>query len=191
VNRSRMRAPVGLAVCGLAAGLVLAGCGAGQITQMSTMEAAVNGTSAIANNIALRNVHLRAPQSGDFLEPGHNVELLLVTANGSPDTPDKLLGITSDIGTVTVTGDGTIPANGVLVVGTPDGQPTPLDNVEPAAATKATVALAEPITNGLTYTFTFTFEKNGQATLAVPISAGEAPQRGVAPDAASGPAGHS
>src|ERR1700678_3813883 len=106
-----MRAPVGLAVCGLAAGLVLAGCGAGQITQMSTMEAAVNGTSVIVNNIALRNVHLRAPQSGDFLEPGHNVELLLVAANGSPDTPDKLLGITSDIGTVAVTGDGTIPAN--------------------------------------------------------------------------------
>jgi hypothetical protein len=35
--------------------------------------------------------------------------------------------------------------------------------------------LAKPITNGLTYPFTFTFEKAGQASVMVPISAGMAP----------------
>jgi len=39
-------------------------------------------------------------------------------------------------------------------------------------AAKATVTLAKPISNGLLYNFTFNFEKAGQATLQVPISAG-------------------
>jgi len=39
-------------------------------------------------------------------------------------------------------------------------------------AAKATVALAKQITNGLAYNFTFNFEKAGQASVMVPISAG-------------------
>lgn len=180
MNRFEMRAPAmtfGLAACALAAAVVLSGCGVGQVSQTSVIEPAVNGTRATLKNITLRNVHLRAPQVGDYLQPGRNIELLLLATNESPVTSDKLLGITSDIGTVTLTGDGSIPANGVLVVGTPDGQATPLDKVEAADAAKATVALAKPITNGLTYDFTFTFEKAGQARVPVPISAGEAPRR--------------
>ncbi|MCW2687423.1 MAG: hypothetical protein JWR37_2313 [Mycobacterium sp.] len=193
MNRFRTRGSAvtgGLAACGLAVAVVLTGCSAGQLTQTSTMEPAVNGTSASVKNITLRNVHLRAPQSTDYLQPGRSIELLAVITNQSPDTNDKLLGITSDIGTVTLTGDGTVPANGVLVLGTPDGQPTPLDNVEAAKATKATVALAKPISNGLTYNFTFTFQVAGQATVPVPISAGEAPRREAeaATGAGEGPA---
>jgi len=92
----------------------------------------------------------------------------------------KLVSITSDIGSVTLTGDGAVPVNGVLVVGTPDGQPTPLDSVEAADAAKATVALSKPVTNGLNYDFTFTFEKAGEIAIGVPISAGEAPRREAA-----------
>ena len=40
----------------------------------------------------------------------------------------------------------------------------------------AEVTLSKPITNGLTYNFTFNFEKAGQTTVAVPISAGENPR---------------
>jgi hypothetical protein len=36
--------------------------------------------------------------------------------------------------------------------------------------------LTKPITNGLTYNFTFNFEKAGQASVLVPISAGVGPQ---------------
>ena len=39
-------------------------------------------------------------------------------------------------------------------------------------AAKATVNLSKPITNGLTYKFTFKFEKAGEASVQVPISAG-------------------
>ncbi|MGE0220762.1 MAG: hypothetical protein AB7F42_00300 [Mycolicibacterium sp.] len=161
----------------LGAALLLSGCGSGQVSQMATQEPAVNGTSAKAGDIALRNVHLRAPQTSDYVQPGSEVELLFVAANTSPDVADKLVSVTSDVGTVTLSGDAAVPVGGVLVVGTPDGQPTPLENIEAADSAEATVELSKPITNGLTYDFTFTFEKAGEVQVDVPISAGETPRR--------------
>lgn len=170
-----------LAACGLAAAVVvggaLTGCGAGQVSQTATQEPAVNGTSANLGAIALRNVHLRAVQVTDYVQPGSEVELLFQASNASPEVNDKLVSITSEVGTVALTGDTTLPASGVLTVGAPDGQTTPLENVEAAEAAEAKVSLTKPITNGLTYDFTFKFEKAGEATVAVPISAGEAPRR--------------
>ena len=178
----------GLAACGLVVVATLTGCSAGQLAQTATQEPAVNGTSGLVRHVALRNVHLQAVQTGDYLEPGRSVELMLVASNDSPDIDDKLVGITSDVGTVTVTGDTELPAAGVLIVGAPNGQDvTPLDTVEAADAASATVDLAKPITNGLTYNFTFNFEKAGQTTLAVPISAGDAPRQGPAPAPAEHP----
>ncbi|MGP4054501.1 hypothetical protein ACTWP6_06700 [Mycobacterium sp. 4D054] len=166
-----------LATCGVAASVVLSGCGAGQVSQTATQEPAVNGTSGNVGSIALRNVHLRAPQTTDYVQPGTEVELLFVAANASADVPDKLVKITSDIGEVTLTGDGAVPVNGSLLVGAPDGQISALESVEPADAAEATVELNKPITNGLTYDFTFTFQNAGETTVPVPISAGETPRR--------------
>jgi copper(I)-binding protein len=167
----------GLAACGLAATLALSGCGTGQISQTATQEPAVNGTSANIGDISLRNIHLRAVQSTDYIQPGREVELIFVAANNSPDVDDKLVSITSDIGTVSIAGDTTLPAGGVLVVGEPDGQIASLESAKLAEGVEATVALTKPITNGLTYNFTFSFQQNGQTTVPVPISAGEAPRR--------------
>lgn len=171
-----------LAACGLAAatlvGAALSGCGAGQISQTAMQQPSVNGTSASVGTIALRNVHLRADQVSDYVEPGSDVELLFEAANTSPDVGDKLVSITSDVGKVSLTGDTTVPAGGVLTVGAPDGQITPLENAEAAEAAEAKLSLSKPITNGLTYNFTFKFEKAGETTVAVPISAGEAKRRG-------------
>lgn len=179
----RATALTGLAACALMASVALAGCGSGQVSQTANQEPAVNGAAATTGNIALRNVHLRAPQTSDYVQPGSDVELLLVAANNSADVNDKLVSITSDIGEVTLTGDGTVPAGGVLVVGEPDGQLKALDAAERADAVTAEVALTKPITNGLTYHFTFDFEKSGQTTVAVPISAGETPRRDGEPNA--------
>jgi copper(I)-binding protein len=173
----------GLAVCGLAATVALSGCSAGQVSQMATQEPAVNGTSSNVGPISLRNVHLRAAQTADYVQPGRDVELLFVAVSSSPDVNDKLVSITSDVGTVTLTGDTSVPANGVLAVGEPDGQIAPLESVERADGAKAAVALSKPITNGLTYNFTFDFEKAGETTVAVPISAGETPRREAAVEA--------
>ncbi|HUH71149.1 MAG TPA: hypothetical protein VLZ05_21105 [Mycobacterium sp.] len=168
-----------IAVVGLVAliAALLSGCGAGQISQMATQEPAVNGNKVTINNVALRDIRMQAVQTGDFLQPGRTVDLVLVAVNQSPDVADRLVGITSDIGTVTLSGDARLPAGRMLFIGTPEGQnvaPGPLDSNN---AVKATVALAKPITNGLAYNFTFNFEKAGQASVMVPISAGLAPER--------------
>jgi hypothetical protein len=172
------RAPatrVGLAVGGLLVAAALTGCGAGQISQTANQEPAVNGTTGTVKNITLRNVHLQALEAGDALEPGRAVPLMFVASNLSPDSPDQLLGITSDIGSVSITGNAAVPPGGVLVVGTPDAV-TPLGSVEGADAADASVSLTKPIRNGLTYQFTFTFAKAGDTTLSVPISAAGAPR---------------
>lgn len=166
-----------VATAGLAVGaLLVTGCSSGQISQVSNQESAVNGSTATIKNIALRNVHIQAVQTGDYLKPGRTVQLMFVVANDSPDVNDKLVGITSDIGSVTVTGPTAIPAASRLVVGSPDGQDE-IATMSSAQATKAEVTLAQPITNGLTYNFTFDFEKAGEAKVAVPISAGSAPRQ--------------
>jgi copper(I)-binding protein len=176
VNRFGLRTS-GLVVCALAAMVAVSGCSAGQVSQTATQAPAVNGVNATAGEISLLNIHLRAPQASDYVRPGSDVELLFVASNGSPDSNDKLVSITSDVGTVTLTGDGTVPADGVLVVGAPDGQISALESVETADAAKAQVTLTKPITNGLTYDFTFKFEKAGDTTVTVPVSAGESPRR--------------
>lgn len=179
MNRFKIRLGLpALAVAAVMAVLaaLLSGCGAGQVSQMAVQEPAINGNKVTFNNVALRNIHIQANQTGDYLQPGRTVDLVLVAVNLSPNSPDRLVGITSDIGTVTVSGDARLPAGGSLFVGTPEGQkvaPGPVGSDTTAA--KATVNLAKPISNGLTYNFTFSFEKAGQATVAVPISAGLAP----------------
>ena len=168
----------GLAICGLIAA-TLTGCGTGQQSQTASTEPAVNGSSATIHNIALRDIRIRAVQTGDALTPGKTVELVLVATNQDPANPDRLLGITQDIGQVTLSGDTTVPAGGTLIVGTPDRvAATALADVSPTSTAKATVTLTTPISNGLTYNFTFHFERAGDVTVAVPIAAGaEAPRQ--------------
>lgn len=169
MNRSKIR--LCAAAAGLVAGsMILIGCSAGQISQTASQEAAVNGNSANAKNIALRNVHLLSTQTSDYLQPGRTVPLVFVAANNSPDVNDKLLGITSDVGAVAMTGDAAIPAGAALVVAAASGQVEAMGSATPAAAE---VALNSPITNGLSYDFTFSFEHAGKVTVAVPISAGD------------------
>ncbi|WP_193046611.1 hypothetical protein [Mycolicibacterium baixiangningiae] len=178
MNRIHPRASAvtsGLAACGLA--LALTACGAGQISQTATQAPAVNGVNAGVGDIAIRNIHLRAPQTSDYVRPGSEAELLFVASNESADQPDRLVSIRSDVGSVPVQGDTTIAPNGVLVAGEPDGQTAALESVQPAEPLTAAVTLTKPITNGLTYPFTFTFQRAGEVTVQVPISAGEEPRR--------------
>ncbi|MDR3664616.1 MAG: hypothetical protein P4L86_30230 [Mycobacterium sp.] len=184
----------GLAACGLAAAVTLTGCGAGQVSQTALQMPAVNGTNATIDNgsggVDLRNVYLRAPQTRDFVKPGSMVELLFVATNRSPDKADKLLGISSDSGEVLLNGGTTVPASGVLLVGTPDGQKQSLPRSEDANTSMAMVALTKPISNGLNYDFTFKFQNAGEKTISVPISAGEAPRRDAGPASPAGEGQH-
>jgi copper(I)-binding protein len=181
VNRFKIRLPIRLpalvtrvAVIGLVALMppALSGCGAGQVSQTAVQEPAVNGNRVTFNNVALRDIRIQAAQTGDFLQPGRTVDLVLVAVNESPDITDRLVSISSDIGTVTLSGDARLPAGGMLFIGAPEGQRVAPGPLASNNAAKATVNLAKPITNGLTYNFTFNFEKAGQASVMVPISAG-------------------
>jgi hypothetical protein len=176
LNRFKIR----LAVVGVVAAAV-SGCGAGQISQTAVQEPAVNGNKVTVNNVALRDIRMQAAQTGDFLQPGRAVDLVLVAVNQSPDLPDRLLSINTDIGNVMLVGDARLPASGMLFIGTPDGQNVAPGPLQANQAAKATVILNKPVTNGLTYDFTFTFEKAGDAKVKVPISAGLAPQEEPTP----------
>jgi copper(I)-binding protein len=157
--------------------VTITACSAGQLSQTSMQQSAVDGNAAVVNNVALRNVHIQALQTGDFLRPGATVDLVLVAVNQSPDVADKLVGVTTDIGKVTVTGDPTLPPSGVLFFGNQNGQSKNADHaIEAGDSVKATVALTKPITNGPNYDFTFTFEKAGSVSVAVPISAPDGPR---------------
>ncbi|PEG43218.1 hypothetical protein CQY20_00425 [Mycolicibacterium agri] len=188
-RRSLITAAV--AACGVAAATALAGCGAGQISQTATQQAAVNGAAAnVSDTVALRNVHMRADQDSDFLEPGTEVPLVFVATNDSPDVADKLVRVTSDVGTVRLTGDLTLQPMDVLEVSREESTISALEQAERATAAKATVDLSKPVTNGLTYNFTFTFEKAGEVTVAVPISASEGRERGSSGGSGGDTGGH-
>jgi copper(I)-binding protein len=184
VNRFKASLPVHLPVLIVRAVIVglialvaalVSGCGAGQVSQMAVQEPAINGNKVTFNNVALRDIRVQAAQTSDFVQPGRTVDLVLVAINQSPTVADKLVGITSDIGTVTVNGDGRLPAGGMLFIGTPEGLKVAPGPIGSNNAAKATITLAKPVSNGLLYNFTFNFEKAGQATVQVPISAGLAP----------------
>lgn len=164
-----------------AAMVALSGCGTGQISQTAAQEPAVNGNRLTVNNVALRDIRLQAVQSSDYLQPGKSVELLLVVTNNSPDVNDRLTGITSEIGNVTMSGDGKLPAGKNLIIGAPEGPDSAPGPGGGNGAAKATVNLSKPISNGLTYKFTFKFEKAGEGTVEVPISAPLAQPREGAP----------
>jgi hypothetical protein len=167
-----------LASGALIGAVTISGCSAGQIAQTSVQQSAVDGNQATVKNVALRNVHIQAVQTGDYLRPGATVDLVLVAVNQSPDISDKLVGITTDIGKVTVTGDPTLPASGVLFFGGQNDQTKRSDKaVESGDTLKATIALSKPITNGPNYDVTFDFEKAGSVSVAVPISAPETSHR--------------
>ena len=176
---SRRSAKLAVLASGALIGAVaISGCGAGQISQTAMQQSAVDGNQATVKNVALRNVHIRAKQTGDYLRPGTTVDLVLVAVNQSPDITDKLVGITTDIGKVTVTGNPTLPASGALLVGDQNGQTKNADKaIESADTVKATIALSKPITNGPNYEVTFNFEKAGSVSVAVPISAPESSPR--------------
>ncbi|OSC32155.1 hypothetical protein B8W69_02955 [Mycobacterium vulneris] len=158
-------------MCVLIAAAAVSGCSAGQQSQTARMEPAVNGSMANLNNIALRNIRIRAKQTGYAVRPGRTVDLALVATNQSPDTADALVAVTSDVGAVTVVGNTAIPAGGILIVDSPDRVDAALAAVKPANTATANLILTKPISNGLTYEFTFQFAHVGEISVRVPVSA--------------------
>jgi len=77
---------------------------------MAIQEPAVNGTNVVAGDpvtgVALRNVHLRAPQTSDYVQPGSK-RAVVRDGQRVACRLDRLVSITSDVGSVAITGDAT------------------------------------------------------------------------------------
>jgi copper(I)-binding protein len=173
---------------GLGAALVtatLAGCSAGQQSQTATQEPAVNGASGGTTAVALRDVRIRVDQTGDSIKQGQSVDLMFVAANTSGTQGERLLRISSPVGDVTIAPDAPeVPAGKSLIVGKPDGADAEaFQALSTSPKATATVKLKEPVSNGLTYKFTFVFQQAGNIDISVPVTAGESAPRATAPEA--------
>ncbi|MBE1500378.1 copper(I)-binding protein [Amycolatopsis lexingtonensis] len=118
--RLQNRRVLGAGVLALGAALVLAGCGAGQITQTDSQQPAVNGTYAQVKTIVLRNAAVQYPTSGPGYPVGATPALTLTIVNqGAQD--DSLVSVTTEDGTqATIGGSKEVVAAHSLVVGPDD-----------------------------------------------------------------------
>ncbi|MBE8524381.1 hypothetical protein ILP97_44060 [Amycolatopsis sp. H6(2020)] len=183
--RLQNRRVLGAGVLALGAALVLAGCGAGQITQTDSQQPAVNGTHAQVKTIDLRNAAVQYPKSGPGYAAGAAPALTLTIVNrGAQD--DALVSVTTADGTqATIEGSKTVVAMHSLVIGPDDavestnevqstGAPTSSSTpTSPATPTGSSSASNSP--GNLTATATPEVPSSGPAaTPTAPEKAGQA-----------------
>ncbi|MFF0143822.1 hypothetical protein ATK36_3997 [Amycolatopsis sulphurea] len=143
--RLQNRRVLGAGVSALGAALVLAGCGAGQITQTDTQQPAVNGTYAQVQTLVLRNAAVQYQAKGAGYAAGDAAPLTLAIVNqGQRD--DKLVSVTS-AGTTspaTVTGDTAIVAGHSLVIGPADAVESTNEQNAPGSSSPAVPPSSNP-----------------------------------------------
>jgi copper(I)-binding protein len=108
---------------GVSALLGVVGCGAGQVSQTAEMEPAVNGNTAQVGTIALRNVMVAFPESGEAYQEGDDAPLLLSIVNTGADD-DELVGVTSPAGEVEIIGNPAVPEGNAVIVVLPGDNPS-------------------------------------------------------------------
>ncbi|MGW4520545.1 hypothetical protein [Amycolatopsis sp. NPDC004378] len=141
--RLQNRRVLGAGVLALGAALVLAGCGAGQITQTASQQPAVNGTYAQVKTIVLRDAAVQYPTSGTGYPAGATPALTLTIVNEG-DQDDSLVSVTSEDGApATLSGSKAIVAGHSLVIGPDDA----VESTNEAQATSSAPA-ATPSSSG-------------------------------------------
>lgn len=131
VNRARRASR--FAAFASAAALVtgmLAGCGAGQISETAMQHPTVGGSNADLGKIALRNMQIEAPKRGSW-DAGATVALTMTIVNNT-SAPDNLVGIT------------TAAADRVLIFAGTDEYLAYLASVAPTTTTSAPAGAASP-----------------------------------------------
>jgi len=139
----------GAGVLALGAALVLAGCGAGQITQTDSQQPAVNGTYAQAKELVLRNAALQFPTEGQAYPAGAAVPLTLTIVNqGKQD--DELVSVSSEAATgdAKITGAKTVVASHALVIGPSDSVESTKEAAPTSAPSSAPPSSGTPSSSG-------------------------------------------
>ncbi len=170
------------ATLGVAAGALLAGCSAGQITQTDTQLAAVNGGGATAGPLSVNNAAFAYPEDDQRVwVAGSDVPLTMTIANNG-EAKDELVGVSSSLSRdVAIEGDTTIRAHKALTV---DGETAEVANPpggEIAAGEVGTASVTfQNITRdlfpGQVVTVTLTFADAGAVDLRVPIESPDEPR---------------
>lgn len=157
------------------AAVLLAGCGAGQITQTGDMPPAVDGAEAQLGALHISDAQLRFPEHGRRVyRAGADVPLSMSIANdGTRD--DRIESATSPAGDVSIEGDRVITAGRALTVGGPvvrePGEDAATDSGEVGHADMTLTHLAHELHPGQVVTVTLTFRESGSVALPVPIAA--------------------
>lgn len=170
--------------------VAVAGCGAGQITQTSEQVAAVQGASADAGPIAVRDVAIEYPEAegaeptADVYAEGDDAPLRMTIVNTGA-TADRLVSASSPAaGSVAITGDTEIGGDqAVVVAGLPEAPPAPLP--APTLAPSGTAAPGPTARPTPTGTPTGTAGPTPTVAPTGPPSPG-APQPSVGPDPGEG-----
>jgi copper(I)-binding protein len=145
--RLQNRRGLGASALAIGAALVLAGCGAGQITQTATQQAAVNGTHAQVKNVVLRDAAVQYPTSGPGYPAGATPALTLTLVNLDPQD-DALVSVTTEDGAqATIAGSKAIVAGHSLVIG-PDDAVESTNEVQPTSSGAPGSSSAAPSSTG-------------------------------------------
>jgi copper(I)-binding protein len=151
-TRRRVLGRVVPAVLGIGVAVVLAGCGAGQITQTGTQSPAVNGASGNVGPIALRDVQLAAPPNPQGVyQPGSSAKLIVTIVNTGL-VSDALVQVTTPAATSVLIngsarGSGPLPGNFAVASGQDRDDATSVV-VGPPSSTPSGPSSAAPTTAG-------------------------------------------
>ncbi|MEJ8279529.1 copper chaperone PCu(A)C [Pseudonocardia spirodelae] len=189
MSRTRRPARTLAGVAGAVAltGLLVSGCGAGQIAQTAEQVAAVNGINATVGSVDVRDVQIAypsAPAGPDALYRQGGSAPLQGTFVNTGSVADRLVSVSSPAASsVRIEGDAVMPQDVALV--SPGGlqlAPTNSKRVQLVAE-----GLTRAVPAGAQIPMTFVFERAGSVTLTVPTavphvegSAGHAPERASA-----------
>lgn len=147
---------LGVPAVGLAAALLLAGCGSGQDPQTYQEKAASDATNTSVGAIAVRNLAVQGPLQGTVLRQGTDARVTVTLVNDGADN-DALVSASSPA------------ASSVEIVG-----PTSSLQVAPGSTTGTAyslllMSLSRDLPTGTFISLTLNFQHNGTKTMLVPV----------------------
>lgn len=146
------------AVLGLS--LLLTGCGANFEAQTYQVRAGADGTNAAVGAIAIRNMALAPPESGETHEAGADAEVRLTLTNDGPED-DRLVEVTSSAAESVEMHEDGAQADAVDV---------PRLGTTGDRLTLQLTGLTQDLRPGRYVEITLRFERNGEITLSVPVA---------------------
>lgn len=168
-NRRPARALAGVTALALT-GLLVAGCGTGQLSQTAAQVAATNGLNTSVGQVDLRDVQVGYPQTpaspAVLYARGTNAPLRATLIN-TGSVADRLVRVSSPFATsVAITGDPVMPQD-VALVSTAGSAITPTSSRPIQIQLDG---LTQPIAAGAQVPVTFVFERSGSVTVQAPTA---------------------